>query len=421
MFEHSTVNLMYLINHLFGEVNIYKPVTSRQGNSEVYAVCLKYKGSEYLNQYITVLKTAFGTELYGNLSLFPLSEIPESFMKQIEECAYYFCAIQCQVIDNNLYAYCMQNNAALYREMKRLRAVVATEFLTHYGLKCLSAEHEILKGCLHEDNRINTNPRCHQGSYTKRQLYSKMTSKLKCEYLKTVLQTEVLSNPMMLVNEQVKWVCFDEDLKLDIKFTYGHPLKKINSSQFIFLPIFKLYLQIVAEDDFKKIIFSNDCGTKESMACDLDNGGGKKLSLAEFDFKDSYWVYEKSCLKSLVNVLKDLSNEDSVLIQNFSTLTHFNVSILYILSKKCFRKTSFMPNGDIILNHLCNKESLMYIDMISRECDKVSTEEARDVLNSLPVQITNTGDFFNDIVFYNNTFYRNKCMEYILKIEQSLI
>lgn len=420
MFEHSTVSLLYLINHLFGEVNIYKPVTSRQGNSEVYAVCLKYKGSDFLKQYIPVLKTAFGTELYGSSSLFSLNEIPETFLKQVEECAYYFCAIQCQVIDNNLYAYCMQNNAALYREMKRLRAVVATEFLTHYGLKCLSSEHEILKGSLHEDNRINTNPRYHRGSYTERQLYSEMSSKQKCEYLKTFLQTEVLSNPMMLVNEQVKWTSLDENLKLDIKFTYGHPLEKINSSQFIFVPIFKLYLQIIVENDFKKIIFSNDCANKEISVGDLDSEIGKKLSLPEFDFRDSYSVYEKNCLKSLVSVLKDLSKDESLLLQNFNTLTHFNVSILYILSKKCFAKTGFMPNGDIILNNLYSKEYLKYIDLISSECDRVSKEATRDVLNSLPVQITNAGDFFNDIVFYNNTFYRNKCMEYILKIEQSL-
>lgn len=422
MFEHSTVSLLYLINHLFSEVNIYKPVTSRQGNSEVYAICLRLKDNANIDQYLPILQSAYGTELYSNTSLFPLETIPQSFLKQIEECALYFSSLQCQVINNNLQAYLMQNNIALHRDIKKIRAVVASEFVWKYDLKPLDMEQEILKGILHEENKINTNPRYERGSYTERQLYTKMTSKEKCQNLNSFLQTEVLSNPMMLINEKIKWITQDEYEQISIMFTYGRPLPKISSSKFIFVPIFKLYQQILAEDEFKEIIFSAQptLTAKDESAKELDVKISKELSLPEFDYREQYNVYEKRCFSVLLNTLNELSAGETLLLHNFNTLSHFNVSVLYILAKKYFEKTGFTPYGKIILDNMLTKDSLKYLQVIASECEKVSGDRTKDVLNSLPVQTTNAGDFFNNIVFYNNTFYRNKCTELLAIIKQSL-
>ncbi|XP_053601972.1 cap-specific mRNA (nucleoside-2'-O-)-methyltransferase 2 isoform X2 [Plodia interpunctella] len=414
-FEHSTVSLLYLINHLFDEVKIYKPVTSRQGNSEVYAICLNYKGSANLDQYIPTLKSAYGTELYGNQALFPLSAIPDSFLKQVHECAYYFCAIQCQVIDNNLQAYINQNNISLHRDMKRIRGLVATEFIWRYGIKPLDMEHEILKGALHEECKTNMNPRYHRGSYTERQLYTKMSLREKAKNMNALLQAEVLANPLILINEPVLWLSFmDEAAPLNLVFTYGCPLQKINSSKFIFVPIFRLYQQILAEEEFKEINLSSRRENRRNIDCEID----KTLRLQDYDYQEGYSVYEKKCFQVLRNTIKELFVGQTLLLQNFNMLTHFNVSVLYILSRKCFLKTGFTSNG-IILKNMTNKESMAYLDDIECECRKLR-DSPRDLLNSLPVQTMNVGEFFNSVVLYNNTFYRNKCVEYLCAIEQNL-
>lgn len=420
IFEHSTVSLLYLINHLFGEVNIYKPVTSRQGNSEVYAICLHYKGNSGIDEFLPVLKSAYGTELYGKLSLFPREAIPDSFVKQVEECQSYFCSIQCQVIHNNLQAYLLQNNIALHRDVKRVRALVATEFIWLYGLKPLDIEQEILKGILHEENKINTNPRYHLGSYTERELYTKMGLKEKCKSLSTFLQTEVLSNPMMAMTEKTKWIFYDDTFALELVFTCGRPLLKINSSKFIFVPIFKLYQQILAEEEFKDIIFPKNPKLKTKNLIDADNEGDKVLTFSEFNYEELYHVHEKKCFRTFLKKLNKLSLGESLIVRNFNTLTHFNVSVLCILSTKCFHKTGFTSTGDIILNNLMNKDSLRYLDMIGAECDKMMGDETVDVLNCLPVQVTNVGEFFNNVVFYNNTLYRNKCTKYLDTIDQCM-
>ncbi|XP_046971873.1 cap-specific mRNA (nucleoside-2'-O-)-methyltransferase 2 [Vanessa cardui] len=420
IFEHSTVCLLYLINHLFKEVNIYKPVTSRQGNSEVYAVCLQYKDNLNLDDYIPILKSTFGTDLYSKLAMFPLEMIPESFIKQIEECSYYFCSIQCQVINSNLQAYLMQKNIALHRDIKKIRAIVASEFIWKYNLKPILYEHEILKGILHEENKINTNPRYDRGSYTERQLYSKMSLKEKLKNLNGFLQAELLSNPLILINESIRWMCKEENVKVDIKYTYGLPLQKINSSKFIFVPIFKLYQQILAEEEFKEIIIYKQSKGQVGSTDDSKSQISKILLLPEYQYKDSFNVYEKNCFKTLLSILKDMKIGESLLLKNFNILTHFNVSTLFILSKGCFEKTGFASCGSIVLNNLQDKSFLHHLDVINIECDKVRSDNTKDVLNSLPVQVTNVGEFFNNIVFYNNTFYRNKCIEYLYTIEQSL-
>lgn len=420
IFEHTTVSLLYLINNLFGEVNIYKPVTSRQGNSEVYAVCLHYKGNSDLEDVLPVLKSAYGTELYGNLSLFPRETIPDSFIKQIEECQSYFCSIQCQVIHNNLQAYLLQNNIALHRDVKRVRALVASEFIWLYGLKPVNMEQEILKGILHEENKINTNPRYHLGSYTERELYTKMGLKEKCKSLSTFLQTEVLSNPMMAVTAQTKWMFYDDSFSLELVFTFGRPLMKINSSKFIFVPIYKLYQQILDEDEFMDVIFPKNPILKTKNVIVANNEDDKVVTLTEFNYEEPYHVHEKRCFRILLKRLNELLVGESLVVRNFNTLSHFNVSVLCILSTKCFHKTGFTSTGDIILNNLMNKDCLTYVNMIGSECDKIMDDVTTDVLNSLPVQVTNVGEYFNTIVFYNNAVYRSKCTEYLDNIDQSM-
>lgn len=417
LFEHSTVSLLYLINHLFSEVNIYKPVTSRQGNSEVYAICLNYKGIASLEKFLPTLKSAYGTELYGNFTLFPLEAIPETFLKQVEECACYFCSIQCQVINNNLQAYLMQKNIALHRDIKKIRAIVATEFIWQYDLKPLDNDQEILKGILHEENKINMNPRYHRGSYTERQLYTKMSLREKLNNLNSFLQAEVLSNPLILINEPIKWVQFyDESSELKLMFTYGCPLQKINSSKFIFVPIFKLYQQILAEEEFKEIIFCKNAPTTDNTR-DYGLEINMRLLLPEYEHLESYHVFEKRCFKMLLQSIQKLTVGQSLLIQNINMLTHFTVSVMYIISKKCFEKVGFTSHDTIIFKNLANKAALKYLEMVDSECERVRSSGTKDVLNSLMVQTTNVGDFYNSIVFYNNTFYRNKCLEYLTKIE----
>ena len=57
------------------QVNVFKPVTSKAGNSEQYIICMKYKGKTILNDaYWDRLKLGFGmykvleSDIWGNIN-----------------------------------------------------------------------------------------------------------------------------------------------------------------------------------------------------------------------------------------------------------------------------------------------------------------------------------------------------------------
>lgn len=52
MFECNTLCHIYFLCCAFDSVKVKKPVTSKQGNSEVYVVCTGYKGLQYVEPWI---------------------------------------------------------------------------------------------------------------------------------------------------------------------------------------------------------------------------------------------------------------------------------------------------------------------------------------------------------------------------------
>lgn len=76
----SNVSLIYLATQLFTKVCISKPITSRVHNSEIYLVCIKFKGIEkkYLDMLINNL------ENFNSDNKF-IKHIPISFLKQLED------------------------------------------------------------------------------------------------------------------------------------------------------------------------------------------------------------------------------------------------------------------------------------------------------------------------------------------------
>lgn len=410
-----------MVSHFFRDVNIYKPVTSRQGNSEVYAVCLGFHSRRRLQRYLPVLESAYGTPIYGHKAMFPLDSIPAEFLTQIEECASYFCSMQCQVINNNLQAYLMKQQQAEYMDLKKVRGAVAQAFLNLYDLRPLLFELEILKGLLHHDDRkINTNPRYHRGSYSERELYETMSLKEKAKHLTTFLQTDVMANPSIFISEQVRWMQMSEESgEIRLAFTHGKPLKKVQGSKFIFIPIFKVYQQIITDSQFKNVSIKEemfDAKDLNCLACNTDQC--VTLAFPECEPTEDYSTFEKRCFKMVREIMKQVDTGDSILLQNFNTLTHFNVSVLNILCR-CFERTGFLAKSGILLFNFVSKHVNKYLSLIEDEC-RANKETGVDVLSTLPVSVTNADEFFNNIVIFNNTFYRNKCQRYLSAVEENI-
>ena len=104
-FEHASVCMIYLLNAVFGEVHIFKPATSKPGNSELYIVCLDYVGRNAVKDYLPVLHKNFSENVFDSRNLFFVDDIPKSFIDELQDCAYMFTTLQSETIRRNISLY----------------------------------------------------------------------------------------------------------------------------------------------------------------------------------------------------------------------------------------------------------------------------------------------------------------------------
>ncbi|NXD25122.1 CMTR2 methyltransferase, partial [Spelaeornis formosus] len=143
LFEHRSINLLFLLNCSFEEVHVFKPATSKAGNSEAYVVCLRYMGRESLHLLLPKMMQNFGTELV-NKALFSERTLPESFLKTHEECCMFFHKCQVETISENI---CLFEHMEEAEQMKlsKLRDCAAEFFMQKFHMKAIGRNNWLVK------------------------------------------------------------------------------------------------------------------------------------------------------------------------------------------------------------------------------------------------------------------------------------
>lgn len=75
----SNISIIYLATQIFNKVFISKPITSRPHNSEIYIICIGFKGFNNIDKLLNILEKNYDS----NKSF--IKNIPESFIKQLED------------------------------------------------------------------------------------------------------------------------------------------------------------------------------------------------------------------------------------------------------------------------------------------------------------------------------------------------
>nr|XP_057945014.1 cap-specific mRNA (nucleoside-2'-O-)-methyltransferase 2 [Doryrhamphus excisus] len=136
LYEHSSICLLYLLNCCFRSVSVFKPATSKAGNSEVYVVCLDYNNKEAVRPLLSKLIRNYGPYLAERDALFPESSIPASFLTQHEELCLYFHTLQVDTITENLRLF--EGMSAEQRErLDYIRDFTAQEYLQRFQVTFL--------------------------------------------------------------------------------------------------------------------------------------------------------------------------------------------------------------------------------------------------------------------------------------------
>ncbi|MEQ2192695.1 hypothetical protein XENOCAPTIV_015584, partial [Xenoophorus captivus] len=136
LYEHSSVCLLYLLNCCFHAVSVFKPATSKAGNSEVYVVCLNYESKEAMRPLLSKLIRNYGPNLADREALFPSSVIPETFLKQHDELCSYFHALQVETIGENLRLFEGMSTEQRQR-LDHIRDCIVDEYLQRFQVSFL--------------------------------------------------------------------------------------------------------------------------------------------------------------------------------------------------------------------------------------------------------------------------------------------
>ncbi|XP_001506926.2 cap-specific mRNA (nucleoside-2'-O-)-methyltransferase 2 [Ornithorhynchus anatinus] len=143
LFEHCSVNLLYLLNCSFEEVHVFKPGTSKAGNSEVYVVCLNFLGREAIHPLLTKMMQNFEAEKVGK-ALFPRHAIPGSFLKCHEECCAFFHRSQLETISENIRLFESMGEEE-QAKLNDLRDCAVEVFMLKFQVKPLARSNWLVK------------------------------------------------------------------------------------------------------------------------------------------------------------------------------------------------------------------------------------------------------------------------------------
>lgn len=147
LYEHSSVCLLYLLNCCFREVNVFKPATSKAGNSEVYVVCLDYCNKEAVRPLLSKMIRNFGPDIASLGALFPNALIPESFLTQHEKICKYFHKHQVQTIKENLQLF-QAMSAKQQQRLEQLRDCAVEFYLCRFRVQYLQRSKWISKNII---------------------------------------------------------------------------------------------------------------------------------------------------------------------------------------------------------------------------------------------------------------------------------
>ncbi|XP_030750834.1 cap-specific mRNA (nucleoside-2'-O-)-methyltransferase 2 isoform X2 [Sitophilus oryzae] len=365
IFEDSTICLLYLLNCIFGEVSLFKPCTSKSGNSEVYVVCVDFCGFDLLNPLWDSLVEPYKKGYFDeNFSMFSLDDIPHSFINQVRtSCEYFFIGWQINVIKNNIHIF-LNKDENDNEALERFKRNIAATYKGKYRLKMIPKNKKIVS---------NFN------------IYDKKKRKFSdFEFI-----TQVNGNTISV---------FGNNLTDYINLTYGLRIKKVFSSRFISI------------DDLNKILRYKENISEYERVSPLYTYIFKKLSeyctiinITGFDIS-VYYRYQKDLLKALLSAAKE--NKHIFLI-NIPFHTHFLAGIWCILA--CgFEQVYFNCGCLIFYKPTLNLNKVIQVfNKIQESYDLVqNTEFESDLINLFPYSIFDTHlHLIVNILNISNSFY----------------
>ncbi|XP_022172751.1 cap-specific mRNA (nucleoside-2'-O-)-methyltransferase 2-like [Myzus persicae] len=347
MFECNTLCRIYLLCCAFDSVQIKKPVTSKQGNSEVYVVCCGYKGLQHAEPWI---HTYFSTidRSVSDHCLFPLKELPKDFLSSMYNCSKYFSELQLQVIENNIERFVKKNENDT-KHLIDLQYSVAKTYAYRYKIKPIDPSQVIVGQNILQSFQYDL-PKVSSMKLVMDYSFSEKQRRIECQASDEakLLQDEVnmFKEYQWQYDSTVLWFT-EEDAKIDssdFNIQMGKPVSVIRSSKFCVDRLIdysnraRSLFTIPIEDNIKRrdyfwLQIPRQTINGQLIVCDVTS------------------IYISDCIKNnrkqhdsliaILESLEQLQTSDSLLLIGYPLLTQVNVGVFLILLNM-FLKTGVM-------------------------------------------------------------------------------
>ncbi|XP_028665439.1 cap-specific mRNA (nucleoside-2'-O-)-methyltransferase 2 [Erpetoichthys calabaricus] len=389
LYEHSSICLLYLLNCCFEKVHVFKPATSKSGNSEVYIVCLKYNGKELVRPLLSKMIRNFGNEVVTH-ALFPCHLIPESFLQQHQECCTFFHKLQIATINENLCLFNCMSEGEMHR-LQLLRNCTSDFFVQKFKIQHLHRSKWLAKQTLPGCNLAGrlSNQRKQVGSYNSRK---KMETLSWLEKIENCCHNTWINEHSSCVFAQSFLRGATEDFDLKSWYTLSGPkLPKVRSSPFCAADLLSILNEAIEHSScFKHHNPLTTLAVPECSSCVVmtaDSLASEVLSLMEsqkayapqeklphcfvagcssflqtikhFDARfvelstmqscplsdcttlhDGEPRYQKELLSCILNILNTLQNGDCFILPILSVFTRFTAGLILTL-QMCFHYITF--------------------------------------------------------------------------------
>ena len=420
-YEMETICHVYLLTCVFEKVTVFKPATSKEGNSEVYVICEGFKGVD--NETLESLIDG----LLKEENLFALADINDQFLSKIEDCARYFMDIQTSVIKRNIESFSDKSNKEAQKIKTDEKKLVSRKFIEDFNIQYLDESEHVVQNKVssYVDDCRQADERVEFGTFQ-----DKCTEKSQEQKLQLLQNNLNKLYPSWLpVCRKVEWVPVSSLTPIpEFQALNGAPFNKIQSSKFCPCRAIKLYQEA---RQFKDALTPCKTMAMKKRKLDLIKFNPiqavlptspilssiakiypEVLTIPTFVIKaPSHDILDNSktvadVIEKLIETLNEMKRGQHLIILNMMLLTRLQVVILFILLPS-FEEIGFLrPTKDshgIFLSEFKGEETK----------SKVLLEEMNEILNQnktllsiVPVEYLTQEPIYSMIVAHNMNIMR---------------
>ncbi|KAH8402465.1 hypothetical protein KR009_012205, partial [Drosophila setifemur] len=385
LFEACSVSLLYMLNCIFEHVNIFKPATSKRGNSEVYVICLNYrKDTSGLNRLLEAMQAKLAQPNDTMvMPLFARSQIPPDFLMQHEIACRLYTKLQADAIEGSIYAY-ESNDRPYLRHLHHLRGLVSNTYYSRYKVKPLE-DRLCLVDKEATSKALGFSVPVYGGSYTEREILKQgdLLQQIYC------LRREFNQLEKCLAGGTSYSFAKNRLKPLELRISRGAPVDSLQSSLFASEPILLLRLRILNTFDLDPV-------WQTAPNCQMDNKTLNYLPPAE---ADSFHSAQRRYFIELLEAIKE-QQPQSIVFHKFLFLTHYSASVLLFLTETIYQESQF-GSQSLTLSDLKSVDKL-------EEVLKLLNDEQEVAIHSLfEIKELQKNQFSNALIQHNNNVLLN--------------